>query len=388
MMCCRRPSQISIVNSKSTRSHPSNLLWGKSVRRRRLAADNGMFRSMGSKVSTDRIVKVLPHRGRKALAEVLSRCWLELVVHDAPVMHTWGANMFVHAPLEEYEYLRALPSDDSDLFDALVELYSTKDYTVTSISFALEMDESKYDELITALEEQKSLMISVATGERQIKDANEEYKKRRTEIGRMLNGRGIKDPNTFFDLWGWYKRFKSGDLRYKRFKSGDLPTYASRRQFMSELYDPLLERLQQDGTSTPGLFEPTGWAKVDRTVTEIRQRLEQASTEEQFQTVGTLSREALISLAQAVFDADRHPIVDGVKVSPTDFKRMMEAYFAVELAGGSMTYSRQHAKAAFELANELQHKRTATFRHAALCAEATVAVINIVAIVSGRRDPS
>jgi hypothetical protein len=35
----------------------------------------------------------------------------------------------------------------------------------------------------------------------------------------------------------------------------------------------------------------------------------------------------------------------------------------------------------------LQHKRTATFRHAALCAEATVAVINLVAIVSGQRDP-
>lgn len=232
--------------------------------------------------------------------------------------------------------------------------------------------------LITAIEEQKSLMISVATGERPIKDANEEYKKRRSEIGKMLQAKGIKDPNPFFDLWGWFTRFKSGDL----------PTYASRRRFMSELYDPLLEQLRRNSPSTPGMFdEPTGWAKVDRTVTEIRQRLEQASTEEQFQTVGTLCREALISSAQAVFDAAHHPIVDGVKVSPTDFKRVMEAYFTVELAGGSMTYSRQHAKAAFELANELQHKRTATFRHAALCAEATVAVINLVAIVSGQRDP-
>jgi hypothetical protein len=35
----------------------------------------------------------------------------------------------------------------------------------------------------------------------------------------------------------------------------------------------------------------------------------------------------------------------------------------------------------------LQHKRTADFRHAALCAEATAAVINLVAIVSGQRDP-
>lgn len=157
---------------------------------------------------------------------------------------------------------------------------------------------------------------------------------------------------------------------------------------MSELYDSLLARLQQDSSSTPGMFdEPTGWAKVDRTVTEIRQRLEQATTEEQFQAVGTLCREALISLAQAVFDSSQHPTLDGVKASPTDFKRMIEAYIAFELAGASKEASRRHAKAAFDLANDLQHKRTANFRHAALCAEATVAVINLVAIVSGQRDP-
>lgn len=136
---------------------------------------------------------------------------------------------------------------------------------------------------------------------------------------------------------------------------------------MSELYDRLLEQLQQDGSSTPEMFdEPTGWAKVDRAATEIRQRLEQATTEEQFQAVGTLCREALISLAQAVCDSAQHPTLDSVKASPTDFKRMIAAYSAAELAGASKEASRRHAKAAFDVANELQHKRTADFRHAAL----------------------
>jgi hypothetical protein len=116
---------------------------------------------------------------------------------------------------------------------------------------------------------------------------------------------------------------------------------------------------------------------LDRTAIEIRQRLEQATTEEQFQAVGTLCREALISLAQAVFDSAQHPTLDGIKASATDFKRMIEAYIAVELAGASNEVLRRHARAAFDLANELQHKRTADFRHAALCAEATVAVINL-----------
>lgn len=100
-----------------------------------------------------------------------------------------------------------------------------------------------------------------------------------------------------------------------------------------------------------------------------------------------LCREALISLAQAVYSTDKHPIADAVSLSPTDFKRMIEAFIAVELAGGSSEDLRRHARAAFDLANNLQHKRTADFRLAAMCLEATASIINIIAIVSGRRDP-
>jgi hypothetical protein len=337
-----------------------------------------MFQAMGSKLHSDKAIKLLDYRGQKELARALRRCWLELEVHDSnSFVNSFIATVQVHAPLEEYEFVRNLPSSEREaLLKIFQELYSSDDVDVVDIACVLEIDDQTQDLLVAAIEKQKSLMISVATGERRIQDANEEYKKRRSEIGKMLQSKGIQDPNTFFDLWGWYKRFKSGDL----------PTYASRRQFMSELYDPLLERLQQD-SSTPDVFEATGWARVDRTVTEIRQRLEQAATEEQFQAVGTLCRDALISLGQAVFDPTRHPTLDGIKASPTDFKRMIEAYIAVELGGESKEASRKHARAAFDLANDLQHKRTADFRHAALCAEATASVINLVAIVSGQRDP-
>ncbi len=66
---------------------------------------------------------------------------------------------------------------------------------------------------------------------------------------------------------------------------------------------------------------------------------------------------------------------------------MLEAYITVELAGGSNEEARRHVKASFALANSIQHRRTATFRDAALCAEATTSVINCIAIISGRRDP-
>ena len=53
----------------------------------------------------------------------------------------------------------------------------------------------------------------------------------------------------------------------------------------------------------------------------------------------------------------------------------------------SNAIARRHAKASLDLANELQHQRTAAFRKAALCAEATASVVNIIAILSGVRDP-
>jgi hypothetical protein len=44
--------------------------------------------------------------------------------------------------------------------------------------------------------------------------------------------------------------------------------------------------------------EPTGWQKVDRQLQEMRGRLDAAGTEEQYQAVGLLCREVLISVAQ------------------------------------------------------------------------------------------
>ena len=133
--------------------------------------------------------------------------------------------------------------------------------------------------------------------------------------------------------------------------------------------------------------EPTGWPKVDRQLAEARDRLRAATTEEQFQAVGLLCRETLISLAQAVYDPQRYPTLDGVEASATDAKRMLEAFIAVELAGGANEDARRHAKAALTFALALHHDRTANFRAAALCTEATVSVVNVVGILSGARAP-
>jgi hypothetical protein len=131
--------------------------------------------------------------------------------------------------------------------------------------------------------------------------------------------------------------------------------------------------------------EPTGWQKVDRQLQEMKSCLNTAETEEQCQSVGLLCREVLISVAQEVYSPGRHPKLDDKTPSDTDAKRMLEAVFAIELKGSSNDEARAHAKAAVSLALALQHKRTADFRTAALCAEGTCSVVNMLAILAGRR---
>lgn len=231
--------------------------------------------------------------------------------------------------------------------------------------------------LINEIEAQKNLLIAVSTGGPRIQEKNEEYQRRRKRITLQLNGLGINDPNPYVDLWAWYGKWSSGDL----------PTYQSRRNYISQMYQPLIDsldtnRIEKILKPNP---EPTGWNRVDRCIDKVIYQLESAKTEEDFQVVGLLCREALISLAQAVYNPSVHKTVDGVSPSQTDAKRMLENYFSTEMAGNSNEELRKHAKASLDLANNLQHKRTANLRDASLCSEATRTVINIVAIISGKR---
>lgn len=230
------------------------------------------------------------------------------------------------------------------------------------------------DELIAGLEALKATLIAVSTGGPRIQDVNDNYQRQFALVAAALARRGIQNTVTYGSLWDWYGRWSSGDL----------PTYQSRRDFIGNLVNPLTNRIR---TGRAEELLPTGWQRVDRSVGELRDRLAPARTEEQFQAVGLLGRESLISLAQAVYDRARHPPLDGVEPSTTDAKRMLDAYIAVELAGGANEASRRHAKSALDLANALQHQRTATFREAAMCVEATTAVVNVIAIVAGKRDP-
>jgi hypothetical protein len=272
------------------------------------------------------------------------------------------------------DYVMAMIEDANDR--VLVDLASH--FSLECAGDFSEVSRSKVSKLIEEIELQKALMISVATGGQRIQQVNEEYKNRRLSIMASLSEMDIEDPNPFGDLWSWYGRWSDGSL----------PTYASRRTYIVELFQPLLDTLslvvQRKSIER---VEPTGWVRVDRNIEKILQTLEIAENEEDFQAVGLLCREAMISLAQAVYDPELHQSLDGVNPSETDAKRMLESYIATELAGSSNEELRRYAKNAYKLAVVLQHKRSAGFRDAALCVESARSIINVVAIISGQRDP-
>jgi hypothetical protein len=179
-------------------------------------------------------------------------------------------------------------------------------------------------ELIQELDRLKATMISVATGGPRIGEVQHEFANRFDAVTHELARRGIENHLPFRDLWQWYGLYSSTD---------GMGTYRSRREYAAQLFGPLIKAVQ----AGPAVeYTETGWQRVDRTASELRNRLASAQNEEQFQAVGLLCREMLISLSQAVFEPDRHPTVDGVKASPTDAKRMLEAHIARRLQAARM----------------------------------------------------
>ncbi len=228
------------------------------------------------------------------------------------------------------------------------------------------------NEILGKIEELKNIMVAVSTGGPKIQVVDNEYKKNYLLLEQWLKMLGADNPNPYKSLWDWYGRWSQSDLS----------TYASRRKFIPELYQPLIDIiLKSSEEAITSSYEPTGWDRVDRTVYEMKQRLISASTEEQLQAIGMLGRETIITIAQQVYDNTVHKTEDGVEPSETDAKRMMDAFLSYELSGASNERTRKFAKSTVDMANHLTHDRTATKRDASMCLTSVTAVASLMKII-------
>ncbi|MBE9190917.1 hypothetical protein IQ230_11245 [Gloeocapsopsis crepidinum LEGE 06123] len=90
-------------------------------------------------------------------------------------------------------------ADDQSLLDLAHHLEITP---INNISKKI-LPQCEVKELIQEIDNQKALMISVATGGSRIQEVNEEYKKRRILIMSKLQAMSIQNPNSYPDLWNW-----------------------------------------------------------------------------------------------------------------------------------------------------------------------------------------
>lgn len=292
-----------------------------------------------------------------------------------------SVSIMIFAPPLFTEALTGLgPTDKKRIAESLVNTDLDADGLSTSpevLQFcnceALQVDSTH--ELLAEIICQRNTMADVATGGSRIADVNDYYKARRRRIQAALQRIGIDDPNPFSELWEWYHKWKA-----------EFGTYSERCRFLTDLFQPIISQLSVTPIIPSPARELTGWDRVDRTVTKARQQLAFCQHEEDYQSVGLLCREALISVAQAVYDPDAHGSLVDITPSDTDAKRMIEAFIGATLPGSSNETVRAYAKASLKLANELVHKRTATFQYAALCLEVTSSVVNTLAIIAGKRD--
>lgn len=318
--------------------------------------------------------KFLESLQRFDLSMLLSHCEIELI--EIEVDNGFFSSMVeqavVHAPPLIDEALRKLPpADRKRIAEAIASAYPNRtspDDIVVRTTAAPRVGGAS--ELLAELLVHRAMMVSVATGGERIQDVDDYYRARETRIRRSLPS-GVAYDNPHADLWAWY-----------RYWSVNLAQYKDRRSYVRDLFNPTINAIAVRSSLPSEPREATGWERVDRAMSKSRALLETAAAEEDYQAIGLLCREVIISLAQAVYDPSIHESLDGVTPSPTDANRMLEAYIAHAFPGASFKEVRAHARASLALALNLQHRRTATRQLAALCIEATASTSAVVAIIA------
>ena len=336
---------------------------------------------------TSSLIRYFDQEGNYAVADLLKNAYpsSQEIAYDG-----WNGGTYIYAFIYEveiavYQKNRSLVSEyENDIKDAAELFLRNPENEQLGAVYIRPMcrqyinwndlpDGISKELLLQQIETIKALMISVSTGGPRIQEVNDQYKDVYYQINSCLSALGIGNPNTFKDLWEWYGRWSQPDLN----------TYASRRKFVPQLYQETIDMLEKaEINSYQQEYVPTGWERVDRTVYEMQKRLADAINEEQFQAIGMLGRETLITIAQQVFDKSVHKTEDGIIPSDTDAKRMLDAFLSYSLSGGTNERQRKFAKASVELANQLTHDRMATKKDAEMCLTAVTAVASLIKVIS------
>lgn len=304
---------------------------------------------------------------------------------------TYGYTVFINIPVKLYASLQkdeievaekvigetlneVTKGDDNNYFGVQI----APRFTTSDIDWNLIGGESGKMQLKSDIESVKDLMVAVSTGGPRIQEVDSRYKSLNGSIHQRCKQLNIKYNNPFVGLWDWYGKWSS-----------ELPTYQSRRLFINELFSPTLSAFEENGANIGiaiPIIELNGWDRINRTVVKIKQDSVTARMEEDYQQIGLLCREVIISLAQAVFVPEIHGAKDedGKTIGKTDANRMISNYLSYKLAGSSNQEIKTYAKNTNMLANMLTHKRDASRKDMLMSVSATIALINFIGILEDK----
>lgn len=290
----------------------------------------------------------------------------------------WQTVVVVRAPQPFAEALSKLPDYDrkriaeAALSKRTYDAHTATDIIVKEVGDPIDGPATLLPDLIL----HREMMVAVATGQQQIQEVDDYYSARQFRLTEGCAAMGIKYENPHASLWDWYNFWKAQGM----------DTYADRRNYVRTLFaGPVALAVGRVHNPSPlNEREPTGWERVDRSLGKAKAQFLAASTEEEWQTVGLLGREVLISLGQAVYDREVHGETDedGKRIGSTDARRQLFAWLHHQMSGGDNKEIRAHIKASIDLAVHLQHRRTATRQLAELCLEATSSAVSVVAIIA------
>lgn len=339
------------------------------------------------------VIKDLRNNGCGYMVDTIKKAdyYIDYCGHD-----NWNGgidyyNLKLYLDYSEFSKVVSKKKEYEDAIEAsLHSFYNDENEVINGVSIESKIDyaidweaiapKENKESVIKLLEKEKETLIAAGTGIIQIKGTqeNKHYKEKHAYICGILKSLCLDHVNPYDDLWSWYSDYNTRELK----------TYQSRRIFIRDMYEPLLATIRNSDESSIITFhyEPTGWDKIDESVARMKEVLDEAQHTADYQSVGMHGRELLISLAQVVFDKDKHPSVDGVDIGSSDSKRMLEAYINYCMKHKSREREVKFAKAANDFSNELTHNRTASAMDAELCYNAVVSTVHIIHILNKYND--
>ena len=304
---------------------------------------------------------------------------------------TYGYTVYINLSVKKYSSIEKekISEYEKEISEALNEVIKGDDnnsfyvqicpwFHKSDIDWSIIGDREAKSKLLNNIETIKNIMVSVSTNGARIQDEDNRYKRINLEIKRALAVLKIEYKNQFDGLWDWYGKWKA-----------DFKTYQERREYINGLFNVTLSYFDESDDVKDFIdciVDLNDWDRINRTIIKIKRDSKIAINEEDYQTIGLLCREVIISLAQTVYSTELHGITDdeGVKIGKTDAIRMLSNYISYTLSGSQNEELRIYAKSTNKLANSLTHKRTATKRDMSLCTSATIALINFIGILEGK----